>query len=191
MSTNTYPWNEWIPGALNDSQLAELIDAGIIENAVGCAPDFSSFDLTLDDDAYEMVQGSVKPQGGGYEQFLRTEGKYARRLKFDSDQTAVLNPQKTYVFKLREMLSTKLNVSNIHGQATAKSSVGTHVWHSRSQARGLNGEIGHGRSVVTNLHCQECRLGAPVLRALAQEITQRVKNPRLVILEGDHATLIS
>jgi dCTP deaminase len=124
MSTNTYPWNEWIPGSLNDSQLAELIDAGIIENAVGCAPDFSSFDLTLDDGAYEMVQGSVKPQGGGYEQFLRTEGKYARRLKFDSDQTVVLNPQKTYVFKLREMLSTKLNVSNIHGQATAKSSVG-------------------------------------------------------------------
>jgi dCTP deaminase len=121
---STFPWKEWIPGALNDQQLGELIGLGFIENAGGCSPDYSSFDLKLDDEGYEMVQGSVKPQGGGYEQFLTSEPGFARRLQFDSDQTAVLEPKKTYVFKLKERLSMKLRDSSIHGQATAKSSVG-------------------------------------------------------------------
>src|ERR1035441_5534965 len=111
---STFPWKEWIPGALNDQQLGELIGLGFIENAGGDSPDYSSFDLRLDDEGYEMVQGSVKPQGGGYEQFLTSEPGFARRLQFDSDQTAVLEPKKTYVFKLKERLSMKLRDSSIH-----------------------------------------------------------------------------
>lgn len=60
---STVPWKEWIPGALNDQQLQTLIDQDFIENAAGCSLDYSSIDLRLDGDAYEMVQGSVKPQG--------------------------------------------------------------------------------------------------------------------------------
>ena len=118
------PWKDWIPGALNDSQLGQLISTGSIENAAGCKTDYSSFDLTLDDEGYEMLQGSVKPQGMGYEHFLKAKTAYARPLKFEGDGTLLLNPKKTYVFKLKERLSRALSGSSIHGQATAKSSVG-------------------------------------------------------------------
>src|SRR5216684_8161227 len=63
-------------------------------------------------------------RGGGYEHFLTSETNYARRLHFDGNGTVTLDPKKTYVFELKERLSTKLKSSNIHGQATAKSSVG-------------------------------------------------------------------
>ncbi len=121
---STSPWKEWIPGALNDRQLQEMITRGFIENANGCSIDYSSFDLRLSDVGYEMLRGSVKPQGGGYEHFLTSETNYARRLHFDGNGTVTLDPKKTYVFELKERLSTKLKSSNIHGQATAKSSVG-------------------------------------------------------------------
>ena len=85
---STFPWKEWIPGALNDQQLGELIGLGFIENAGGDSPDYSSFDLRLDDEGYEMVQGSVKPQGGGYEQFLR-----ASRALLAAFSSTAIRPQ--------------------------------------------------------------------------------------------------
>jgi dCTP deaminase len=121
---STGPWKEWIPGALNDCQLRGLIGSGLIEKAELDAVDYSSLDLRLDDEGYEMVQGSIKPQGGGYEHFLTSQPAFARRLQFERDGTVVLLPKKTYVFKLMERLSMKLRDSSIHGQATAKSSVG-------------------------------------------------------------------
>jgi len=120
----TVPWKEWIPGALNDSQLNQMIAMGFVENAAGCSVDYSSFDLRLGSEGYEMMRGSVKPQGGGYEQFLNTHAGFARPLPFGADGTVVLEPRTTYVFKLRERLSMALRGSSIHGQATAKSSVG-------------------------------------------------------------------
>ena len=71
------PWKDWIPGALNASQLNQLISTGSIENAGDCKIDYSSFDLRLGDEGYEMLQGSVKPQGSGYEQFLNTGTAYS------------------------------------------------------------------------------------------------------------------
>jgi len=118
------PWKEWIPGALNDNQLRQMISMGFIENATGCSIDYSSFDLTLTGEGYLMVKGSVKPQGGGYEHYLNTHPGFAEALKFEADGTIVLEPKKTYVFKLKERLSMGLRESTIHGQATAKSSVG-------------------------------------------------------------------
>jgi dCTP deaminase len=121
---STFPWKEWIPGALNNQQLQTLIGQGFIENAAGCSPDYSSIDLRLDGDVYEMVQGSVKPQGAAYEHFLRTETRFATPKHMGRGGEMVLEPTKTYVFKLREQLSMRLKGSNMHGQATAKSSVG-------------------------------------------------------------------
>ena len=119
------PLNEWIPGALNDCQLKQLIDQEFIENAQGCTLDYSSFDLRLDKDVYEMLQGSVKPHGGGYERFLKTQTKFAKLKPWESNGEMVLKPKTTYVFKLKERLSAKkLKGLPLHGQATAKSSVG-------------------------------------------------------------------
>jgi len=118
------PCQQWIPGALNDRQLKQLIENGYIKNAEHCALDYSSFDLSLGNDAYEMVEGSVKPHGGGYEKFLKTQKKYAKKVSWESNGELVLKPRKTYVFKLKESLSAKIKGFPIYGQATAKSSVG-------------------------------------------------------------------
>jgi hypothetical protein len=75
--------------------------------------------------------------------------------------------------------------------AAASGHTEAHVRHTRREARGLDGDVRDGRGVVAKLHRLESGLGPPVLRALAQEIAQRVENPRLVILKGDHETLIS
>src|SRR5665213_3612301 len=119
----TAPWKEWIPGALNDFQLRELITQGFIEHAEDCKPDYSSFDLRLGNEGYKMLKGSIKPQGGGYGQFLSSNSAFAAPLSFDNN-TVILAPKNTYVFKLKEKLAMKLDTSKIHGQATAKSSVG-------------------------------------------------------------------
>src|SRR6266567_1906013 len=76
----TVPWREWIPGALNKAQVRALIRDGYIENAQSSAVDYSSFDLTLDDMGWEMIQGSVKPSGGGYSHFLETEKSFVGRV---------------------------------------------------------------------------------------------------------------
>ncbi|MGB8367873.1 MAG: 2'-deoxycytidine 5'-triphosphate deaminase [Verrucomicrobiia bacterium] len=121
---NASPCKEWIPGALNDRQLKQLIDKEFIKNAGDSALDYSSFDLRLDHDVYEMVEGSVKPHGRGYERFLKTQKKYAKVTSWEPNEELVLKPKTTYVFKLKEQLATKLRGLPIHGQATAKSSVG-------------------------------------------------------------------
>ncbi len=119
----TVPWREWIPGALNKAQVRALIRDGYIENAQSSAVDYSSFDLTLDDMGWEMIQGSVKPSGGGYSHFLETEKSFVRKL-VSSEGVFTLLPRKTYLFRVKERLAQKLKAAEIHGQATAKSSVG-------------------------------------------------------------------
>lgn len=118
------PLNKWVPGALSKAQLIQLCKPGWLENVplendpVG----YSALDLTLTGEGHEMIQGCIKPFGESYDQILRNK-EFARPL--GNQRNIVLEPKHTYVFCLRERLGTKLITSKaIHGQATARSSVG-------------------------------------------------------------------
>ena len=121
-----FPWDQWIPGALNKPQMKELWEGGFVTFGDSePSLDHSSADLTLTDEVYEMLKGSVKPSAIGYEWFI-TKAKLARRLpaSFD-DGSYKLERTKTYVVRLREKLDARLRKAKvIYGQATAKSSVG-------------------------------------------------------------------
>jgi dCTP deaminase len=121
MPTPQEPWKDWIPGVLGKRQIVALSKGGYIENANGTI-DQSSLDLTLTSEAYELLEGSVKPFGRPHLHFL-TEGNLAKRLEPDQDEVFELTPRKTYLFRLQEKLH-QLTGSGIFGQATAKSSAG-------------------------------------------------------------------
>jgi len=58
------PWDEWIPGVLNQDQVRELCDRDLIKLNFPFDEGFldaSSIDLHLTDDAHHMIRGSVKP----------------------------------------------------------------------------------------------------------------------------------
>lgn len=116
------PWNYWIPGVLSKTQVRNLIESGIIEKGDQGRLDNSSLDLTLSDEGYEMVRGSVKPSGAGYLDGLKSQA-LVRDLEPDADGSFQLHMRKTYLFRLQESIG-KLGESDIFGQATAKSSVG-------------------------------------------------------------------
>ena len=81
-------------------------------------------DLTLADDAFEMLEGSVKPSQSPYDWFITHNG-LAKSLSKSNDGIYELKRQKTYVFRLQEKLEISLrNGGVIYGQATAKSSIG-------------------------------------------------------------------
>lgn len=120
-----YPWDEWSPGALNKRQMKRLVDEAYI-TFTGDRPKIgeSSMDLSLADEAYEMLGGSVKPSQSPYGWFI-TEKRLAKKLERPKDGVYELAQQKTYVFKLQEKLGANLRTAKaIYGQATAKSSVG-------------------------------------------------------------------
>lgn len=117
------PWRDWIPGVLAPDQVKELAGAGYLEGARfdKSPPDLSSFDLHLSDEVWILDTGSVKPVHHViYSVFLEELGK---RL-VPTDGAVRLEPKKTYVFKVRERLQGLGPKTGIHGQATAKSSVG-------------------------------------------------------------------
>lgn len=121
------PWDDWIPGVLNREQMVELCREGLIigeESLVG-AISKSAIDLSLSEEAYEMTQGSVKPSGAGPYGWFIKQAKLAEQIRSSRDGTFPLGAMKTYVFKLNERLNTEgLKQVGIHGQATAKSSIG-------------------------------------------------------------------
>ncbi len=120
------PWDKWIPGVLSRAQVKSLFDSGLItgEDFSDKALDNSSVDLSLSDEAFAMTLGSVKPSGNKpYSWFIENKG-LAKRLDKSKGGTYILEPLKTYVFKLRERLRRALGEAGIYGQATAKSSVG-------------------------------------------------------------------
>jgi len=121
------PWRRWIPGVLNREQTRALFNKELISGSPNLETllDESSFDLTLSDEAYQMLHGSVKPlRGEEYSKVLRDKD-LAEEAKPEPDGTYVLEAKKTYVFRLNEELNTKrLAEIGIYGQATAKSSVG-------------------------------------------------------------------
>src|SRR5262249_44191726 len=53
-----------------------------------------------------------------------TEKELVRQLEPESDGAFTLEAKHTYVFKLQQKLGPEIRSSRIHGQATAKSSVG-------------------------------------------------------------------
>ncbi len=68
----------------------------------------------------------------------------------------------------------------------------TDIRHSGRQAGYRHGEVRYGLlHVVAQLHRLKGRFGASVFRALAEKITQRAEHSFLIVLEGDHDTLIS
>lgn len=121
---NSHPWDGWIPGVLSKAQVQLLCDKGYIHGVdpAGKAIDLSSLDLSLSSTAYEMKDGSVKPSEDDYDHLLQNT-RLARKLEEENNGTFLLRRKETYVFKLQERLS-RLNGSDIHGQATAKSSIG-------------------------------------------------------------------
>jgi hypothetical protein len=104
--------------------MRKLVENGFI---TGSEPklDHSSMDLTLTNEVYEMLKGSVKPSEISYEWFI-TKAKLARRLTAAlPDGSFKLEKTKTYVVRLQEKLDARLRKAGvIYGQATAKSSVG-------------------------------------------------------------------
>ena len=120
----TSPWTKWVPGVLCKAQMKALWKQGLIIGENEPKWDGSSFNLTLSSTAYEMLQGSVKPQGQlPYEHLIRSND-LANPLARSPDEEFLLRAKKTYVFKLREKLGRRLKDAGFHGQATAKSSVG-------------------------------------------------------------------
>jgi dCTP deaminase len=120
------PWDKWIPGVLNKTQIKELCSAGLI-TGVGSLDDamnHSAIDLSLSNECFRMTHGSVKPSGkDSYGWFIKNS-RLGEMLQPSKDNTYTLRQKHTYVFKLREKLQKRLVKGNIYGQATAKSSVG-------------------------------------------------------------------
>jgi dCTP deaminase len=122
---NGQPWDDWLPGVLSEGQIQELVERDYLRNANLDGIDYSAIDLHLSGEGYELVQGSIKPWGeGGFLHSIKNKDLIAP-LTRRSDGTFELSSKKTYLFKLRENLYTdRVGRSPIHGQATAKSSVG-------------------------------------------------------------------
>lgn len=118
---NKKPWDNWIPGVLSNKQILELGKKRYITNIPKDTKeiDCSAFDLHLSNEGYEMKEGSVKPSGARYDKFLKNKN-IAEPLPKIKEQN--LKKGQTYVFRLKEKLNLK--GSFIHGQATAKSSIG-------------------------------------------------------------------
>ncbi len=119
------PWDDWIPGVLSKKQMTALVREEYIKGASLDAIDYSSIDLHLSEEAYELTHGSVKPFGEDrYLHKVKSAG-LVESLKREANGTFVLDPMRTYLFKTQESLyAGALKESPIHGQATAKSSVG-------------------------------------------------------------------
>jgi len=128
------PWKNWIPGVLSKGQVVELCKEDYIKNVKNYESDdedinpidHSSLDLTLSNEAFEMVTGSIKPtEGDSYRKTVIGNDKYAKPYSQKGDRIFLLEKKHTYLFRLNETLDgRKLQGSSIHGQATAKSSVG-------------------------------------------------------------------
>src|SRR5579884_1700243 len=119
-----HPWKKWIPGVLNRAQMKEICDRGFItgEGSLDEALDESSLDLSLSNEGYRMVQGSVKPPGtGSYGWYIQKEKLaeriYGTKIEPFGSEIFRLEAKSTYVFKLRERLFQPLIEGGIYGQA--------------------------------------------------------------------------
>lgn len=149
---DTAPWKDWIPGALSGEQVRALVESGDIDGVrdPDTAIDHSAIDLTLADHGYLMPKGSVKPFGSKYLHDVQKAG-LVEELKPDVDGTFHLDACKTYLFPLRETLRFKGHQCPIHGQATAKSSVGRMDVLARLIVEGSSDYDSYGPTDLT--HC--------------------------------------
>jgi dCTP deaminase len=128
------PWKNWIPGVLSKEQVIELCKENYIKNVKGWNSDdkdinpidHSAIDLTLANEGYKMVDGSIKPtEGNSYRKTVIGNDSYATSHLEESNGIFSLEKKQTYLFRLNETLDgLRLKGSSIYGQATAKSSVG-------------------------------------------------------------------
>jgi dCTP deaminase len=118
------PWKSerWLPGVLSKSQTKRLIDEGYLEGVQENSVGFSSFDLHLSDEGYQLIKGSIKPVGNDYYKFLKDTEISTKLLP--KDEAFLLERGKCYVFKLQEKLRGINHAVKIYGQATAKSTIG-------------------------------------------------------------------
>jgi len=126
------PWKGWIPGVLSKEQVQELCSNGYLKrvdnwnkrgkkNPIG----HSAIDLTLTDEGYEVISGSVKPFGALYLHQICEDG-LAKKLPRPSNGIYTLEHRKTYLFRLKEEIEFGEHSLNaqIYGRATAKSTIG-------------------------------------------------------------------
>ncbi len=118
------PWALWIPGVLSKRQVGELITQRYILNTSTKLGDldYSSLDLRVGDNAYELTGGSVKPFASRYLTTLLDQ-HLAVPVEPTSSGYYFLQRRKSYLFTIMEQIPGLMR-SPIHGAATAKSSVG-------------------------------------------------------------------
>lgn len=120
------PWESWVPGVLNNDQIKELLENDYILVDGDHDIDYSSIDLTLSDEGYEMKAGSIKPareNDGDYRGKFLGNPALSQKLEADGDGKYILKKGNTYLFCIQEKLNN-LRETPIYGQATAKSSIG-------------------------------------------------------------------
>lgn len=112
---------DWKPGALCDSQISSLIEAGILKSAGGDLVQPASVDLTLDDSSpyYEIGHGFLPQRGRPVAEHARSEGATARgRLR----EGSLLERGKIYIIPLRESFPQPM--PGFHANVNPKSSSG-------------------------------------------------------------------
>ena len=117
-------WDRWLPGVLSRRQLIDLCQKGYVRNTTEKDRkkiDHSSIDLHISNEAYELLDGSVKPFGDRYLHQIKDEG-LAVPIRPDEDGTFTLHPKRTFLFRIRESL--EVFDGSFWGQATGKSSLG-------------------------------------------------------------------
>jgi len=121
------PWVDWIPGVLANHQIRELEKQGFLVELQDPdqAIDASAVDLHIGSQAYETVEGSIKPFGDQYLHQIQQQ-KLVKQIDPDESGAFKLKRGKTYLFEIIERLEkrTELAKARIFGQATPKSSVG-------------------------------------------------------------------
>ncbi len=122
MPPDSAPWTSWLPGVLNSEQVRELLQADLLRGTV--RPELSAFDLPLGDQAWQLQEGAVKPQGAHYLSDLQ-KSHLLTPLR-PQDGAFQLEARKTYLIQLEPCFPypSKLAEAHIYGQATAKSTIG-------------------------------------------------------------------
>jgi len=117
-------WNSWVPGVLSNNQVRQLIEKKYLHYIKSDSDDIdlSAINLSLGNQAWQMVKGAVKPFGADYEYFLKSSG-YANEIEFK--ESIELQTGTTYVFKLQLEFDKEFRrARKFHGHATGRSSVG-------------------------------------------------------------------
>src|SRR5262249_47943430 len=134
---------------LSAAQVTQLCEQGYLTKTEDQRKiDGSSMDLHLTEEGYELEGGSIKPSGRGYLHFIE-KNKLARRLE-PKDGACLLEKRHTYLFKIKERLSNELANAGIHGQATAKSSIGRVDVLARLVVDGTSGYEGFNPAELRN-----------------------------------------